>query len=90
MKSDQTASAHERTSRSPDDSGSHPSRDELQAQGRHQAMVIDTLSEALSTFERGARALKAENCAVRAENDRLRRHRLLQVLPLEVEQRGGR
>jgi anti-sigma regulatory factor (Ser/Thr protein kinase) len=38
-------------------------------------MVIDTLGEALSTFERGARALKAENAALRAENDQLRRHR---------------
>jgi len=38
-------------------------------------MAIDTLGEALSTFERGARALKAENSALRAENDRLNRHR---------------
>jgi anti-sigma regulatory factor (Ser/Thr protein kinase) len=38
-------------------------------------MVIDTLSEALSTFERGARALKAENSALLTENDRLHRHR---------------
>ena len=38
-------------------------------------MVIDTLGEALSAFERGARALKAENSALRGENDRLRRHR---------------
>jgi len=38
-------------------------------------MAIDTLGEALSTFERGARALKAENSALRAENDRLLRHR---------------
>jgi anti-sigma regulatory factor (Ser/Thr protein kinase) len=37
-------------------------------------MVIDTLAEAMSTFERGARALKAENSALRTENDRLRRH----------------
>ena len=47
----------------------------LQAKCRHQAMVIDTLGEVLSTFERGARALKAENSALRVENDRLRRHR---------------
>lgn len=46
----------------------------LPAKCRHQAMVIDTLGEALSAFERGARALKAENSALRAENDRLRRH----------------
>jgi len=38
-------------------------------------MVIDTLGEVLSSFERGARALKAENSALRVENDRLRRHR---------------
>jgi len=38
-------------------------------------MVIDTLGEALSAFERGARALKADNSALRAENERLRRHR---------------
>src|SRR3954469_13576853 len=38
-------------------------------------MVIDTLGEALSAFQHGARALKAENAALRAENDRLRRHR---------------
>jgi anti-sigma regulatory factor (Ser/Thr protein kinase) len=36
-------------------------------------MVIDTLGEALSAFERGAKALKTENSALRAENDRLLR-----------------
>ena len=75
MKSDQTASANGRTRVPPDDSGSHPVPEGLQAKCGHQAMVIDTLSEALSSFERGARALKAENSALRAENDRLRRHR---------------
>ena len=47
----------------------------MEAKCRRQAMAIDTLGEALSTFERGARALKAENSALRAENDRLNRHR---------------
>ncbi len=75
MKSDQTASANGRTSRSPDDSGSPLVPEGLQAKCRRQAMAIDTLGEALSTFERGARALKAENSALRVENDRLRRHR---------------
>ena len=75
MKSDQTASACERTLRSPDDSGSDLVPEGLQARCRHQAMVIDSLGEALSAFEQGARALKAENCALRAENERLRRHR---------------
>ena len=44
-------------------------------------MVIDTLGEVLSTFERGARALKAENSALRVENDRLRRHRRFASCP---------
>jgi anti-sigma regulatory factor (Ser/Thr protein kinase) len=75
MKSDQTASANGRTPVPSDDSGSRPVPEGLQAKCRRQAMVIDTLGEALSTFQRGARALKAENSALRAENDRLRRHR---------------
>ena len=53
----------------------------LQAKCRHQAMVIDTLGEALSAFERGASALKAENSALRAENEWLRRHRRLASRP---------
>jgi anti-sigma regulatory factor (Ser/Thr protein kinase) len=39
----------------------------LQAKCRHQAVVIDTLSETVSTFRRGAAALKAENTELRAE-----------------------
>ena len=75
MKSDQTVSASGRTPLSPDHSVSHPASGELEATCRHQAMVIDTLGEALSTFERGAKALKAENSVLHAENDRLSRHR---------------
>ena len=75
MKSDETASASGWKSPSPDDSGSPFVPEGLQAKCRHQAMVIDTLGEVLSTFERGAKALKAENSALRVENDRLRRHR---------------
>jgi anti-sigma regulatory factor (Ser/Thr protein kinase) len=74
MKSDQTVSGNGRTLRSFDEAGSRLVPEGLQAKCRHQAMVIDTLGEALSTFERGARALKAENSALRVENDRLRRH----------------
>jgi anti-sigma regulatory factor (Ser/Thr protein kinase) len=44
-------------------------------------MVLDTLGEALSAFERGARALKAENSALRVENDRLRRTRRAWTFP---------
>ena len=75
MKSDQTASANGRRPLLPDDSGSPLVPEGLQAKCQHQAMVIDTLGEALSAFERGARALKAENSTLRAENERLRRHR---------------
>jgi len=53
----------------------------LEAKSRHQAREIDTLGEAVSAFERGARALKAENTALRAENDRLRRHRRYRSRP---------
>jgi anti-sigma regulatory factor (Ser/Thr protein kinase) len=88
MKSDQTASANGRTRRSPDDSGSDLVPNGLQAKCRHQAMVIDTLADALSTFERGARALKAENSALRAENDRLHRHRRFPSRP-DARGEGG-
>src|SRR5215204_3545491 len=81
MKSDQTASANGRTPVPSDDCGSRPVPEGLQANCRRQAMVIDTLGEALSSFERGARALKAENSALRVENDRLRRHRRLASRP---------
>jgi anti-sigma regulatory factor (Ser/Thr protein kinase) len=84
MKSDQTGSATGRTSLAPDGSGSHPVRGGLQAKCEHQALVIDTLSGALSNFERGARALKAENSALRAENERLRRSRVDGGAPAEV------
>src|SRR4051794_40643162 len=75
MKSDHMASANGRTRASSDDSGSPLVPEGLEAKCRRQAMAIDTLGEALSTFERGTRALKAENSALRAENDRLGRHR---------------
>jgi anti-sigma regulatory factor (Ser/Thr protein kinase) len=51
--------------------GSRATQEGLQAMCRHQAVVIDTLSEAVSTFHRGATALKAENAELRAELVRL-------------------
>ena len=75
MKSDETRSANGRTAVSSDRAGLRSAPEGSQAECRRQAIVIDRLSEALSTFERGARALKAENSELRAENDRLRRHR---------------
>jgi anti-sigma regulatory factor (Ser/Thr protein kinase) len=74
MKSDHMASANGRTRASSDHSGSPLVPEGLEAKSRRQSMAIDALSEALSTFERGARALKAENSALRAENARLCRH----------------
>jgi len=71
MNSDQTASANGRAADSSDGFGG-PGPEGLQVDCRRQAIVIDRLSEALSTFECGARALKAENSELRAENDRLR------------------
>jgi anti-sigma regulatory factor (Ser/Thr protein kinase) len=59
----------------------------LEAKCGRQAIVIERLSEALSTFERGAKALKAENSELRAENDRLRHHRRLESRPDRVD--GG-
>ena len=54
--------------------GSDPQTDleRLRATCRHQAVVIDTLTDAVSTFHRGATALKAENAELRAELGGLR------------------
>jgi anti-sigma regulatory factor (Ser/Thr protein kinase) len=80
VKSDQTASANGRAAVSSDRFG-RPAPEGLQAKCRRQAIVIERLSEALSTFERGARALKAENSELRAENDRLRHQERLEKRP---------
>jgi serine/threonine-protein kinase RsbW len=88
MKSDQTASANGRTAGSSDGIGLRPAPEALRAKCRSQAIVIDRLSETLSTFERGARALKAENSELRAENDRLRRQRRLGSRPDRRVDRG--
>jgi hypothetical protein len=49
--------------------------DELRATCRRQAHVIDTLSDAVTTFHRGTKALTAENGALRLENGRLSKRR---------------
>ena len=74
MKSDQTGSANGRAAVS-SDRFDRPALEGSQAECRRQAIVIERLSEALSAFERGARALKAENSELRAENYRLRQLR---------------
>jgi anti-sigma regulatory factor (Ser/Thr protein kinase) len=81
MKSDQMASANGRAAVSADGFGPRPAPEGLQAKCRRQAIVIERLSEALSAFERGARALKAENSELRADNDRLRHQRRLGSRP---------
>jgi anti-sigma regulatory factor (Ser/Thr protein kinase) len=72
MKSDENASADGRTAVSSDGFDPRPAPEGLPTECRHQAIVI--VSEALSTFERGARALKAERSELRAEIGRLRHH----------------
>jgi anti-sigma regulatory factor (Ser/Thr protein kinase) len=70
MRLDQTGSANgDRASAN----GSEPRRElaSLQAKCRRQAVVIDRLSEVVSTLHRGAKALKAENSELRGENERL-------------------
>jgi anti-sigma regulatory factor (Ser/Thr protein kinase) len=71
MQSDRTASANGHPVSPLDGSGSRTKLERLQADCRHQAVVIDALSEAVSTFRRGATALKAENAELRAEIVRL-------------------
>jgi anti-sigma regulatory factor (Ser/Thr protein kinase) len=71
MQSDRSASANGHPVSPPDGSGSRASLESLQARCRHQAVVIDTLSEAVSRFHRGATSLKAENAELRAEIVRL-------------------
>jgi serine/threonine-protein kinase RsbW len=51
----------------------------LRAKCRRQALVIETLTEAVSSFTNGARALKADNADLRAEVARLRGHLHLPV-----------
>jgi anti-sigma regulatory factor (Ser/Thr protein kinase) len=71
MQSDRTASANGHPVSPPGGSGSRTKLESLQAECRHQAAVIDALSEAVSTFRRGATALKAENAELRTEIVRL-------------------
>jgi anti-sigma regulatory factor (Ser/Thr protein kinase) len=73
MQSDRTASANGHAVSPP--TGSRATQESLRDTCRHQGVVIDALSEAVSTFRRGATALKAENAELRAELVRLRERR---------------
>jgi anti-sigma regulatory factor (Ser/Thr protein kinase) len=80
MQSDRTASANGHLVSPRQDSRSRAKLESLQAKCRQQSVVIDTLSEAVSTFRRGATALKAENAELRAELAGLRERRLVEVV----------
>jgi len=71
--SDETASANGQALSSPD----RAELTELRARCDRQALTIDRLGEWVSSFRRGAQALKEENSRLRAENDRLGRSRRL-------------
>jgi anti-sigma regulatory factor (Ser/Thr protein kinase) len=71
MQSDRTASTNGLPVSPSHGSGSHMTLESLQAKCRRQAGVIESLIEAVSTFHRGAAALKSENAELRAELVRL-------------------
>ena len=57
---------------SSDPSGERSNVEALRTASLRQAVVIDTLSEAVSNFQSATRALKAENTELRADNERMR------------------
>jgi anti-sigma regulatory factor (Ser/Thr protein kinase) len=75
--SQQVGSANGRRAPSCDPGGGSSEVEELRATSRRQVMVLDTLSEAVSNFQRAAKALKAENAELRADNERMRIQQLL-------------
>ncbi len=81
MQSDRTASANGHRVSAP---GSSTGLESLQVKCRRQAVAIDTLSEAVSTFRRGATALKAENAELRAELAGLRERRRRDLVEMAV------
>jgi serine/threonine-protein kinase RsbW len=77
MQSEQTGSrqvrsANGRRAPSCDRGGDSSEVEDLRATARRQVMALDTLSEAVSNFQRAAKALKAENAELRADNERMR------------------
>jgi anti-sigma regulatory factor (Ser/Thr protein kinase) len=80
VQSEQTGSqqvgSNGRRAPSCDPGGDRSEVEELRATSRRQVMVLDTLSEAVSNFQRAAKALKAENAELRADNERMRVQRL--------------
>jgi serine/threonine-protein kinase RsbW len=66
-----------RGSHSCDPGGESSEVEELRATSRRQVMALDTLSEAVSNFQSAAKALKAENAELRADNERMRIQQLM-------------
>ena len=75
--SQQVGSANGRRAPSCDPGGGSSEVEELRATSRRQVMALDTLSEAVSNFQSAAKALKAENAELRADNERMRIQQLL-------------
>jgi anti-sigma regulatory factor (Ser/Thr protein kinase) len=75
MQSEQTTNG--RGPHSSDPSGERSNVEALRTASLRQAVVIDTLSEAVSNFQSAAKALKAENAELRADNERMRIQQLL-------------
>jgi anti-sigma regulatory factor (Ser/Thr protein kinase) len=57
---------------SSDPAGERSNAEALRTASLRQAVVIDTLSEAVSNFQSATKALKAENTELRADNERMR------------------
>jgi anti-sigma regulatory factor (Ser/Thr protein kinase) len=73
MRSQQVAgSTSGRRPASPDPFGDGSELEALRARSRRDVVVIDTLREAVSNFHSAAKALKAENTELRADNERMR------------------
>jgi anti-sigma regulatory factor (Ser/Thr protein kinase) len=70
--SQQAGSTNGRRPPSRDPAGESSELRALRATSRRQVMALDTLSEAVSNFQGAAKALKAENAELRADNERMR------------------
>lgn len=78
MQSQQVAgSTNGRRQRSPDPFGDGSELEALRAGSRRDVAVINTLREAVSNFHSAAKALKAENTELRADNERMRVQQLM-------------
>jgi anti-sigma regulatory factor (Ser/Thr protein kinase) len=75
--SQQAGSTNGRRVPSCDPGGDGSELEALRATSRRQVMALDTLSEAMSNFQSAAKALKAENAELRADNERMRVQQLL-------------